>query len=106
MPPPAEVEARAGWVDSVAARAVERPRRRTGARRGSTAVVLHPVLGTLLFAAVMVLFFQLIFAWAEPAMHAIDAAVAAAQGGVRAALPAGRPLRLPRRRRSSPASAR
>ena len=37
----------------------------------------------------MVLFFQLIFAWAEPAMNAIDGAVGAAQAAVRAALPAG-----------------
>jgi ferrous iron transport protein B len=37
----------------------------------------------------MVLFFQLIFAWAEPAMNAIDAAVGAAQGAVRGVLPAG-----------------
>ena len=38
-------------------------------------IVLHPVWGTLLFAAVMVLFFQLIFAWAAPAMDAIDGGV-------------------------------
>ena len=37
----------------------------------------------------MVLFFQLIFAWAEPAMSAIDAAIGAAQGVVRGALPPG-----------------
>ena len=89
VPPPAEVEARAGWVDSVAARAVEVPPAADRRTARIDAVVLHPVLGTLLFAAVMVLFFQLIFAWAEPAMRAIDAAVAAAQGGVRVALPPG-----------------
>jgi ferrous iron transport protein B len=51
--------------------------------------VLHPVAGTLLFGAVMVLFFQLIFAWATPAMDAIDAAVGGLAGATRAALPEG-----------------
>jgi ferrous iron transport protein B len=37
-------------------------------------VLLHPVAGTLAFAMVMVLLFQSIFAWAVPAMDAIDAA--------------------------------
>jgi ferrous iron transport protein B len=89
VPPPADPVARAGWADSVVARALlvsPRPDARTAR---VDRVVLHPLLGSLLFAAVMVTFFQLIFAWAEPAMNAIDAAVAAAQGGVRAALPAG-----------------
>ena len=53
-------------------------------------VVLHPLAGTLLFAVVMVLFFQLIFAWAQPAMNAIDAAVGVAARARRARpLPAG-----------------
>ena len=37
----------------------------------------------------MVLFFQLIFAWATPAMDAIDAGVGVAAARPRAALPAG-----------------
>jgi ferrous iron transport protein B len=52
-------------------------------------VILHPAAGTLLFAAVMVLFFQLIFAWAAPAMDAIDAGVGALAGWLRGALPEG-----------------
>jgi ferrous iron transport protein B len=52
-------------------------------------IVLHPVAGTLLFALVMVTFFQLIFAWATPAMDAIDGAVGSAAEAARAALPAG-----------------
>jgi ferrous iron transport protein B len=89
VPPPAGAAERAGWADSVTARALLA----TPAGDARTAridrVVLHPLLGTLLFAAVMVLFFQLIFAWAEPAMNAIDAGVGAAQAALRAALPAG-----------------
>jgi ferrous iron transport protein B len=87
--PPEAPRDRDSWLASVLARVlVLRP----GPNRVTEAidrVVLHPVAGTLLFAAVMVLFFQLIFAWATPAMDAIDAGVAAAGGGVRGALPPG-----------------
>jgi ferrous iron transport protein B len=87
--PPADPVSRAGWADSVTGRALLRPPRPDGRTARVDRLVLHPLLGTLLFAAVMVLFFQLIFAWAEPAMNAIDVAIGAAQGAVRAALPAG-----------------
>jgi ferrous iron transport protein B len=89
VPPPAEVEARAGWTDSVVARALGAPPAPDRRTARIDAVVLHPVWGTLLFATVMVAFFQLIFAWAEPAMSAIDGAVGSAQDALRAALPAG-----------------
>ena len=49
--------------------------RRPGPSRASDAidrVDLHPLARTLLFADVMVIFFELIFAWAVPAMNAID----------------------------------
>ena len=98
LPPPADAVARAGWADSVTARALQSAPRPDGRTARIDRVVLHPLLGTLLFAAVMVLFFQLIFAWAEPAMNAIDAAVGAAQGAVRSAAAAGAAGRLPRRR--------
>ena len=89
LPPPADAVERAAWSDSVLARALrERPGRSRRTDRIDR-VVLHPVGGTLLFAAVMVGFFQLIFAWAAPAMELIDAWIGAAAGGVRAALPAG-----------------
>jgi ferrous iron transport protein B len=87
--PPESVEERAGWAASVLASALTR---RPGPSRVSEAidrVVLHPLAGTLLFATVMVVFFQLIFAWALPAMNAIDAAVGWAARGVHAALPPG-----------------
>jgi ferrous iron transport protein B len=87
--PPRDALARAGWVDSVLASVLHR---RPGQSRATAAVdrvVLHPLWGTLLFAAVMVLFFQLIFAWAQPAMDAIDGGVARAADAVHAALPAG-----------------
>jgi len=87
--PPAEPRERDAWLASVVARVLVTrpgPNRRTEA---IDRVVLHPLLGTLLFALVMVLFFQLIFAWATPAMDAIDAGVGAASGALRGALPPG-----------------
>jgi ferrous iron transport protein B len=87
--PPAEPRERDAWLASVLARVlVTRP----GPSRATEAIdriVLHPVAGTLLFATVMVLFFQLIFAWATPAMDAIDAGVGAAGATLRGALPPG-----------------
>jgi ferrous iron transport protein B len=87
--PPAEPRERDAWLASVLARVlVLRP----GPSRATEAIdriVLHPVAGTLLFALVMVLFFQLIFAWAAPAMDAIDTGVGALGEALRATLPAG-----------------
>jgi ferrous iron transport protein B len=87
--PPETAQERAGWAASVLASALTR---RPGPSRGSEAidrVILHPVAGTLLFAVVMVVFFQLIFAWAVPAMNAIDAGIGWAARGVHATLPPG-----------------
>ena len=88
LPPEAAAE-RAGWAASVLASVLTQ---RPGPSRTSEAidrVVLHPVAGALLFAAVMVVFFQLIFAWAIPAMDAIDAAVGFAADRVHATLGPG-----------------
>jgi ferrous iron transport protein B len=88
LPPEPAIE-RAAWAASILAHVV---RRRPGASRRTDAIdriVLHPVAGTVLFAVVMVTFFQLIFAWAQPAMDAIDAGVAVAARLARAWLPAG-----------------
>ena len=87
--PPESAPDRSEWAASILAHVV---RRRPGASRTTDAidrVVLHPVAGTLLFAAVMVTFFQLIFAWAQPAMNAIDAGVGRTAVLARSALPAG-----------------
>jgi len=89
VPPPTPALERAAWADSVAHTVLsERP----GVHRlteFADRIVLHPLAGSLLFIAVMVAFFQLIFAWAQPAMNAIDAGVGLAAGGVRSVVPAG-----------------
>ena len=87
--PPASAAERSAWAASILEHVV---RRRPGANRVTNAIdriVLHPVAGTLLFAAVMVTFFQLIFAWAQPAMNAIDAAIGRGAGLAHELLPAG-----------------
>jgi ferrous iron transport protein B len=89
LPPPEDVEERAAWAESILASVLTH---RPGAHRVTDAidrVVLHPMAGAVLFAVVMVLFFQLIFAWATPAMDWIDAAVGHVAEAVRATLPAG-----------------
>lgn len=53
------------------------------------AVFLHPVAGPVVFLAVMLLFFQSIFAWATPVMDAIEAGFGSLQNLVDATLPAG-----------------
>ena len=89
IPPPADAIARAAWADSVAETVItQRPAPHALTERIDR-VVLHPVFGTLLFAAVMVTFFQLIFAWATPAMDFIDGAVGTAAEATRALLPPG-----------------
>jgi ferrous iron transport protein B len=52
-------------------------------------VLLHPVWGYLLFAAILLLIFQAIFAWATPFMDAIDEGVAWLNGTLKASLPPG-----------------
>jgi ferrous iron transport protein B len=87
IPPPEGAEDRSAWAESVLAAVVHR---RPGGNTVTDAVdrvLLHPVAGTLLFALVMVTFFQLIFAWATPAMDAIDAGIGWSADAARAALP-------------------
>ena len=89
--PPTDGSQRAAWVDSVmTACEAQRPRAHALTERIDR-VVVHPILGSLLFLAVMVTFFQLIFAWATPAMDWIDGAMGAASDAARAGLPAGLP---------------
>lgn len=53
------------------------------------AVLIHPVWGLAVFALVMLIVFQALFAWSEPLVGTIEAAVAATQDAVRGLLPEG-----------------
>ncbi len=55
-------------------------------------VLLHPVFGLLILLAVLFLMFQGVFAWAQPAMDAIDHGFQALGATVKAVMPEG-PLR-------------
>jgi ferrous iron transport protein B len=89
IPPPEEAVDRAAWADSVLASVVERHPEASRLTETLDRFVLHPALGTALFALVMVTFFQLIFAWAAPLMDAIDALIAVGASAARTSLPAG-----------------
>jgi len=52
-------------------------------------VLLHPVWGYAIFAFILLLIFQAIFAWAQPFMDAIDSGVAWLSGQLKESLPAG-----------------
>jgi ferrous iron transport protein B len=88
LPPESALE-RSGWASSVLASVAPTRPGRDRVTDAIDGVVLHPVAGSLLFALVMVVFFQLIFAWAVPAMDAIDAGIGAAAAGVHTLLPDG-----------------
>ncbi|MFQ5515690.1 MAG: ferrous iron transporter B, partial [Myxococcota bacterium] len=89
LPPLESEQERFAWVDRVAetigARRIPRDVRTERIDR----VLLHPVGGLLLFAAVMVFLFQSIFSWAVPAMDAIDGGFGLLGRMSRAVLPPG-----------------
>jgi ferrous iron transport protein B len=89
LPPAADPAERFAWVDSVVERASGEVPQRDSRTERLDRVLLHPLIGTLAFAAVMVFLFQSIFAWAVPAMDAIDSAVGALGRFARDALPPG-----------------
>ncbi len=89
LPPPASALERAGWAGSILDAVLTRRPSAHPLTEALDRVLLHPVLGVLVFAAVMVTFFQLVFAWAQPAMGWIDAGVSGTAGLLRAGLPPG-----------------
>ena len=76
-------------VRALLADAVSVPRRTAATDDAIDRVVLHPVLGLFVLAAVMFLIFQAVFSWAKPLQDAIDAGIAALGAGIGEILPAG-----------------
>lgn len=66
---------------------MEGERRRT--TRAFDRVLLNPVVGPIILAALLFLMFQAVFSWAEAPMAAIEAMIAWVQAHVNAALPQG-----------------
>lgn len=78
------------WASGVVARTVERDSRngRTASDR-IDAIVLHRMLGPLIFVAVMALVFQAMFTWAQPLMNGLQALFDAAGALATSAFPPG-----------------
>ena len=87
--PPSSAQERAAWAASVLDSVLHERPGRSRITHAIDRIVLHPVAGTLIFAVMMVLFFQLIFAWAQPAMDVLDHAMGAVAQALAAWLPAG-----------------
>ena len=87
--PPENRAERAGWAESIVAHVIDQSPTRHPLTERVDRVVLHPIWGTLLFAVVMVTFFQLIFSAAGPAMDLIDGVITSLAAGARDILPAG-----------------
>ncbi len=67
------------------------PARKTATDRAD-AILLHPVLGALIFVVVMAVLFQSIFAWAEPLMGLIEGSFGGVQGAIKKSVDPG-PIR-------------
>jgi ferrous iron transport protein B len=72
LPPADDAVARFAWVDDVCRKIGAEALEPDTTTDRIDRVLLHPVAGIAVFAAVMVLLFQSIFSWAVPAMDAID----------------------------------
>lgn len=84
------IEGRYAFVDSLIGRCVRRSpsgRARPGDR--VDAILLHPVLGLLIFLGLMTALFQGLFTWSEPAIAAVEAVFASIGDGARQVLPEG-----------------
>lgn len=66
--PEAKTEARFQWADALLQRVTRHPLSESQLTRRIDRVLLHPVLGLLVFGAFLAVFFQAIFSWAAPAM--------------------------------------
>jgi len=76
-------------VNRILAAAVTMPRRTAVIDDQLDRVLLHPVAGLAILAAVMFLIFQAVFSWAEPLMGGIESLTALAGELVSTTLPAG-----------------
>ena len=86
------IGARYRWIENVVAD-VRRESPAAAGKRGWTdridGILTHRFYGLGVFAVVMALLFEALFAWSEPFIGAIESATAALQSGVTALLPPG-----------------
>jgi ferrous iron transport protein B len=86
---PAEIEATQAEVRRILELAGYREPLRSRALARLDAIVMNPIAGPVLLAALLFCVFQAVFSWAEAPMDWIDAGVGWLGAGVRALLPAG-----------------
>ena len=84
-----EAHRRAEQIMRAAVRPPERPDTLTGRIDG---VLLHPVIGLVVLMALLFVMFQAVFAWATPAMDAIEAGFGLIGAGVSAVVPDSGPV--------------
>ena len=84
-----EAQSRYRWIRATIQDSVQRGAAPTSWSDRIDRVLTHRVLGTLVFAATMLLLFQAIFSYATPLMDAIDAGFGALGGLVAGVLPEG-----------------
>ena len=88
--PGVETRARYAWARKTLEGIVTEPaRHRTTGSDRIDRVVTHRLWGSLIFALLMLVVFQAVFAWARPLMHGIDLAAAAVGHGVEASMAEG-----------------
>lgn len=92
LTPPTDAAERASWTVSVLQAADYRPPREDPVTRKLDSVLLHSLWGSLVFLGVMFLFFQAIFAWAEPFKAVLEEFFSWATGAVHTALDDAAPL--------------
>jgi ferrous iron transport protein B len=86
--PERNTEARFAWADRILKAVTRHPLSESQLTRRIDKVLLHPVIGILVFAAFLALFFQAIFSWAAPAMDLFSSWMDIAANWVLATLPA------------------
>jgi ferrous iron transport protein B len=92
--PSTELDPARGYkeVEAIVRQVVHRRPMEKVVRGRLDAILTHRILGPLIFVILMATVFQSIYAWATPAMDALDAGIRALAGLGRATIPAG-PLR-------------
>ena len=85
----AEATARYAWIDQVVSATEQRGASRQRLVDLIDRATSHPVLGALLFFAIMATVFQAVFSWANPLMDFIDAGTAWVGGQLATVLPPG-----------------
>lgn len=86
---PEAVEAVYARIDTLLAECVSAPSQAPRWQDRLDALVMHPVLGLLLLALILLLMFQAVFAWATPLMDGIDVGIAWLGEMVSGVLPSG-----------------